>query len=152
IAKVTFTCESHEYWAELAKSDMPLVVDLYRDLLGDKTIGEGELVFLEDIYWDGEILYRRGDYNPWNHHNTTHGIVHLTAPVSRLGAAISQIALATIGRRDGGRELEDATRLLAACDPDMGAAGIENSADEAIVGVVGALARQRARITLRDPV
>jgi Dyp-type peroxidase family len=179
IRKVTFTCETIEYWWSLAqgyptrdydapppgerapaKGDLNTVLRLYRTLVGPE-VELADLVFPCDVYTATvdprgrrrrKKLYSAGEYNPWNRWNTANGLVHMSAPVNALTALVSQCAFATIGRRANGIEVRDPSRLMGQGGPMFGGGGINDFADNAIVGVVGSLARAGAMITICDPI
>ena len=73
--------------------DKKVLLDLYRKLV-DQRIELEDLVVKEPFVSPFGKL-NRGDYNPHNKWNTTHGIVHLSAPPNALTAEINLAALAT---------------------------------------------------------
>src|SRR5215831_13851427 len=152
IRSVTFTTESEEYWSFLAARDPSLLLERYQELVSPSVVLD-DLLFPQTVHRaDGGPPAKRGSYNPHNSWNTKLGIVHMTAPVNVIQAAIKQCALSTIGRRVNGIEIEDPIRMTAAMPPDKGGAGVNGASDLSIAGVVSSLARARARIAMQDPV
>jgi len=98
-----------------------------------------DLVCQEDIVTnDGQFLVRKGEYNPYNKWNTTHGIAHLCSPPNTLVAEIGLGAEATIPRKDG--------RGLTLAEPDAlifcaAYGGPDRNSDPTIGAAVNALAR-----------
>ncbi|MFM0336859.1 hypothetical protein [Paraburkholderia fungorum] len=158
ITRVTFTSEPPEYWFALyggtmdgSAVDFPgnkdLLLELYRRLVSPE-------VKLEDLQVQAPLRspfghLRPGDYNPHNKWNTTHGIVHLSAPPNALTAEIGLGADATQRYCDAkGNPVVDPDALIA------GAAigGPNRNSDPTIAATVNALARQGAMVTLVNPV
>lgn len=156
ILKVTFTCEGPEYWQALAggpsiydeegqspsdfgaTGDSDLLVQLYRELLGDQTIQKKEL-----FYENNPTVY-----NPWNVWNTSKGIVHLQQINNTLGAEINIGAQATVRRIKGGAEITEVTRLI--CCGGFGV--VERSSDPRMGIDINTRARQGFALTLRNPI
>ncbi|MFJ3950714.1 hypothetical protein SLV14_007614 [Streptomyces sp. Je 1-4] len=136
VTRVTFTCEGPEYWDVLAKTSPDTALSLYRRYISPE-------VQESDLFVNGE--YDR--YNKWNS-TTTHGAMHLIQKNNTLAAEIELAAAATIRRVIDGRELT-AEQELCLCS-DYGQP--ERNSDPHIGGSVNALARQKASITLADPV
>ncbi|MBG0831986.1 hypothetical protein HS041_30230 [Planomonospora sp. ID67723] len=137
ITRVTFTCEGPEYWEVLAQTRPDVVVDLYRRHVSPD-------VQRSDLFGpDGRYRPR----NEWNN-STTHGAMHLIQQSNTLDAEIELAAAATIRRVIDGRELTTAEELIN-CSK-YGAA--ERNSDPHIGQVVNSAARQRADISLADPV
>lgn len=175
IKKITFTCESPEYWtfvaggtkalvreedlplvAEVVEGDHDLLLKLYRRYVSTDAQLE-ELLYPHDVKLlvreDGEnkvyAWAARGDYNPYNKWNTTHGIMHLTHPANTLRAEINLAARGTVLRKNTqGSPVEDAVKLICC----SGYGGVNRSSDPTIGSVVNELARQGLSVTLRDPV
>ena len=137
ITKVTFTCESPEYWSFLAGSNRAKVVALYRE-------------FVSPDVREEDLFDSRGNYNRLNRWNstTTDGAMHLVQVNNTLTAEIEIAAAATIVREIDGRVLTGEQELIA-CGR-YGAAG--RNSDPHIGGEVNDLARQKADITLAEPV
>lgn len=137
IAKVTFTSEGPEYWRFLAAVNPDRVLALYREHVDPGVASE-------------HLFLRNGDYNPRNRWNnsTENGAMHLIQPNNTLGAEIELAAAATIVRRRGGAILTDAQDLI-----ECGAYGQgERFSDPHIGAEVNALAREKADVTLANPV
>ena len=136
ITRVTFTTEGPEYWQVLAALNPDKVVELYRKFISD------------DIVY--EDLFVNDRYNPFNRFNnsTTRGAMHLIQPSNTLGAEIELGAAATIRRVRNGTELTGAQELIL-CSR-YGAPG--RNSDPFIGEQVNALARQKADITINNPV
>ncbi|PKT73742.1 hypothetical protein CW362_06720 [Streptomyces populi] len=137
ITKVLFTCEGPEYWHLLAQSNPAEVLELYRTHINP------------DIQ-HSDLFGATGTYNPRNRWNdsTTDGAMHLIQPNNTLGAEIELAAAATIVRVVDGHELTTEQELIN-CSK-YGAP--ERNSDPHIGGSVNALARQKADVSLADPV
>ncbi len=136
ITKVTFTSEGPEYWEVLAALNPDKVLELYQRWVSS-TITKEDL-FVNDVY------------NPLNRFNnsTTRGAMHLIQPANTLGAEIELGAAATIRRVRNGAELTGAQELILCSrygEP-------ERNSDPFIGEQVNALARQKADITINNPV
>jgi hypothetical protein len=167
ILSVTFTSEPPEYWqalhgdelgsvdpktGELIKSmkfpgDPTRLVELYREFV-DAAIELEDLVCPVDLVDDGKVVYRKGEYNPYNRWNTTHGIMHLTHPANSLSAEIILGGDASVLRTSGGRTVADPDRLIACA----GYGGENRCSDPTIGGSVNQLAALGYDVTLADPV
>jgi hypothetical protein len=163
INKITFSSEPPEYWQALyggtyafddGKHSFPgspeRVLELYKQLVSPDVAPE-DLVAQHDVgpTTDGDLLVRKGEYNPYNKWNTTHGIVHLCAPPNTLLAEIQLGADGTVIRRnDRGRIIVEADPLI--CCARYG--GPDRNSDPTIGATINALARIGAYITLRNPV
>ncbi|MBB3265207.1 phosphatidylserine/phosphatidylglycerophosphate/cardiolipin synthase-like enzyme [Azospirillum sp. OGB3] len=136
ILHVSFTCEGPEYWEVLATLNPDKVVDLYREFVSPR-------VKREDLFLGGR-------YNRQNRFNrtTTDGAMHLIQRANSLRAEIELGAAATIRRIKSGVELSGAQELIL-CSA-YGEPG--RNSDPYIGEQVNALARQRAEITLNNPV
>ena len=94
IVRVTFTCESPEYWAILADASPQTVLGIYQEHISP------------DVR-EGDLFDSKGKYitrNRWNT-NTTAGAMHLVEENNTLGAEIELAAAATILRVIIGRTL-----------------------------------------------
>lgn len=137
ITRVTFTCEGPEYWEFLAATAPDKVLALYREFVSAE-------VQPEDLF-DSEGTYNR--QNRWNN-STSAGAMHLIQAANTLGAEIELAGGATVRRVLEGRELTGAQELI-----ECGRYGEpERHSDPKIGAEVNALARQRADITLNNPV
>lgn len=159
IRKVVFTSEPPEYWRALFGGTYDLdgngsaytfsgnpdrVLGLYRDMVGPD-VQLNDLIAVEDI----PGFVRKGEYNPYNKWNTTHGIVHLCAPPNTLTAEVQLGADASVLRQDRrGRLLVEPDALICCA----GYGGPDRNSDPTIGGSVNALARMGAYVTLRNPV
>jgi phosphatidylserine/phosphatidylglycerophosphate/cardiolipin synthase-like enzyme len=136
ITRVTFTCEGPEYWEVLAALNPDKVLALYQEHISPS-------VKREDLFVNGKYNRR----NPFNN-STTGGAMHLIQAANTLGAEIELGAAATIRRIRNGIELTGAQELIL-CSR-YGAAG--RNSDPFIGEQVNAMARQRADVTLNNPV
>ncbi|MFC5664929.1 hypothetical protein ACFP3U_18305 [Kitasatospora misakiensis] len=137
ITKVTFTCEGPEYWSMLAQTDPAAVLTLYR-------------TFVDPGVQHGDLFGVDGTYKPRNRWNdsTSHGAMHLIQRNNTLGAEIELAAAGTVVRLIDGQELTTEQQLI-----QCGMYGQpERNSDPHIGGAVNALARQKADISLADPV
>lgn len=136
ILRVNFTCEGPEYWHFLAATAPDKLLQLYRQLASPQV--------------QAADLFRNGGYDPLNKFNrsTSGGLVHLVQQANTLGAEIELAAAATIRRMRNGTELTDAQSLISCSrygEPSR-------NSDPHIGEQVNALARQRADITLNNPI
>ena len=137
ITKVTFTSEGPEYWDFLAKSTPSTALALYREHVS-------ELVRMEDLFDSF------GNYNPRNRWNnsSTNGVMHLIQRNNSLSAEIELAGGSSIVREKNGRLLT-AERELIECGKY---GGIERHSDPRIGSEVNSLTRQKANVTLANPV
>lgn len=136
IRRVTFTSESPEYWEFLARVNPDRVLELYRTHV-NPTVSH------EDLFPGGNYEKR----NRWNQ-STHEGAMHLIQGANTLGAEIELAAAATLVRRRNGTILTAEPELI-----DCGRYGErERFSDPHIGGEVNALARQKADVTLANPV
>jgi hypothetical protein len=169
IERVDFTTEGPEYWLFLAHGttvlyrdlgerppvevdgDLSLVVELYREHVNDR-ITEADLVWPTNVRvrtaggW--QLRHKKGEYNPFNRWNTTHGAMHLTHPASTLAAEIRLAADGSVVRSRAGRVVTDPDELI--CCSGYGDAN--RSSDPTIGATVNELARAGHVIALADPV
>jgi hypothetical protein len=137
IVKVTFTSEGPEYWEFLAAASPDRLVELYREHV-DPTVKP------QDLFPAGGGYEAR---NRWNN-STDGGAMHLIQGANTLGAEIELAAAATIVRRRNGALLTSERELI-----ECGRYGEpERFSDPHIGAEVNALARQKADITLANPV
>jgi hypothetical protein len=95
------------------------------------------------------VLALKGQYNPWNKWNTSHGIMHLNAPPNALSAEIQLGADATVlWKTQKGSAMSDPSPLI--CCAAYG--GPDRNSDPTIGATVNALARLGAMVTLPNPV
>ena len=137
IIRVTFTSEGPEYWEFLAALNSEKTLALYQEHVSPAVKPEH--------LFDAQGVYR--PRNRWNN-STTNGAMHLIQSNNTLGAEIELAAAATIVRQQGGRLLTDPQELI-----DCGRYGqAERHSDPFIGAQVNALARQKADVTLANPV
>ena len=137
ITRVTFTCEGPEYWQFLAATDQVKTLELYKTFVDPRAT-------LADLYPDGRTYNYRNRFN----NSTTGGAMHLIQGANTLRAEIDIVARATLQRRIGGRLLTGEKELI-----DCGGYGVgSRNSDPHIGGEVNALARQKARVTIANPV
>jgi hypothetical protein len=158
IKKIVFTSEPPEYYRALFgdqvegypfHGDRRELLELYRDLV-TPDVQAKDLVASEDLVAaSGDVLVKKGAYNPYNKWNTTHGIAHLAAPPNTLTAEIMLGADATVARKDArGKVLVEPEALI--CCARYG--GPDRNSDPTIGSTVNALARLGAMVTLQNPV
>jgi hypothetical protein len=169
ITQVDFTTEGPEYWLFLAHGtkvlyrdlgkpppvrvdgDLSLVVELYREYVNDQ-ITEADLVWPTNVQVRGAdgwyLRHKKGEYNPFNRWNTTHGAMHLTHPASTLDAEIRLAADGTVVRARAGKPVTDPDDLI--CCSGYGEPN--RSSDPTIGAAVNALARAGHAIALADPI
>jgi hypothetical protein len=137
ITRVTFTSEAPEYWIFLAKANPAAVLQLYKENVNAD-------VAADDLFTsDGNYRIR----NRWNDSTTT-GVMHLIQGANNLSAEIQLASDATILRNRNGSLLTGERELIECAhygEP-------ERFSDPHIGGEVNALARQKADITLANPV
>jgi hypothetical protein len=173
IRRISFTSEGPEYWRFLATGtrtffddgdprqnlvpgDRDVVTELYRRYVNQN-------VRTEDLFWNFDVAYfdeedngwrihprmRRGDYNPYNKWNSTHGCMHLTHPANTLQAEINLAAKATLLRQKAsGEDVTDITELI--CCSNYGE--VNRSSDPSIGASVNEFARQGFSVSLADPI
>jgi hypothetical protein len=136
ITRVTFTCESPEYWKNLAQESPAKVLELYKKYIS-ASVKKSD-------------LFSGADYEPrnkWNN-STTMGAMHLVQPNNTLFAEINIAVHSTIIRKIKGRLLTTERELI-----DCGGFGApERHSDPHIGGEINALARQQADVTIANPV
>ncbi|WP_437827198.1 hypothetical protein [Sorangium sp. So ce1153] len=134
ITRVAFTCEGPEYWRLLARVAPEKLLELYRELASPD-------VKEEDLFGpQGAYMLR----NRWNEA----AAVHLVQEANTLSAEIEIAAAATVVRSIGGEVLTGEQELIR-CGM-YGVAG--RNSDPHIGARVNSLARQRADVTLANPV
>lgn len=155
ITRISFTAEGPEYWEEMARLDPDLVLRLYQDLVNPA-------VQPTDLFWQFDVagrnldtgqfnlVFRRGQYNPYNKWNTTHGALHLTHPANTLGAEINLAADATVLRPAVAVQPAGTLAGRLICCAQYG--GVNRSSDPLIGAGVNGLARAGRAVTLADPI
>jgi len=136
ITRVMFTSEAPEYWILLARVNPSRVLDLYRKHVNPA-------VASADLFLNGKYDQR----NRWNN-STSEGAMHLIQRNNTLGAEIELAAAATVLRKRDGQVLTDERELINCAN--YGAP--ERFSDPHIGAEVNALARQKADLTLANPV
>lgn len=153
IARMSFSCEPPEYWSFLAEQDITLVVDLYRELLRQPTLQQPDICWPFDVYsppdskGKRQILFKKGDYNPWNEWNTSKGVVHLTHWANSLDAEVRLASDSSLGWTQPAGAV-DPHRLI--CCAGFG--GANRSSDPKIGSTVYGLAAQGLSIALANPI
>ncbi len=137
ITRVTFTCEGPEYWQFLAATAPQKVLELYQQFVSPT-------VQLSDLF------LANGRYNPrnvWNN-SSTNGVMHLIQPNNTLGAEIELAGGSSVVRSINGQLLTGERELI-----DCGKyGGRERHSDPRIGSEVNSLTRQKADVTLANPV
>lgn len=137
ITRVTFTCEGPEYWKFLAATSPDKVLELYRKFVSPD-VKQSDL-FTKDGRYDAR--------NPWNT-GTQQGAMHLVQRNNSLAAEIELAGGSSVVRVIGGRMLTGAQELIECGDYG----GRERNSDPHIGAVVNSLTRQKADVTLANPV
>ncbi len=136
IVRVDFTCEGPEYWEVLGALNPDKVVELYQTFVSASATRA-------DLF-TGVRYNRRNRFN----NSTKNGVMHLIQPANSLRAEIELGAAATIRRMRDGQEITNAQELIRCSRYGEDA----RNSDPHIGEQVNALARQRADITLNNPV
>jgi hypothetical protein len=152
ITRVMFTCENREYWYSLWRSSPAVVVEKYRELVGDQV--QEEDLYLLDSSGDPVIDRETGrpafnDLNKWNN-STTRGAVSLSSRPNALSAEILIAGQATSPREKNGQPVTGGNALL-----ECGPIGEPNrNSDPHISASVNALVRSPSnlQISLKNPV
>jgi len=168
ITRVIFTSEPPEYWMAMHgdtlmdiqgttykypfTGDKKHLLHLYHEYVS-KDVKAEELVFAHDYYTknnDGttSLVFKKGDYNPYNEWNSTKGIMHLAQPNNFVAAEIQLGADATILRHRQGKPVVQADALVCC----SGYGGTSRSSDPTIGASVNDLARLGAWVTIQNPV
>lgn len=139
ITRVSFTCETEDYFEFLAETDQDRLLAIYKDLVDPAFRDE---VRLQDIV-------QGGSYRGSNRWNTEHGALHLIQPNNNLYAEIMIAAQACIlRRRPDGTIITDSNELIECAG--YGEPG--RSSDPKIGAIVNEKARAGFSISLRNPV
>jgi hypothetical protein len=167
ITRVTFTSEPPEYWMAMHgdtlqdangnyaypfTGDRKLMLDLYHKYVS-KDVKIEDLQCKQDYYTyqdNGlpQMMFRKGDYNPYNVWNSTKGIMHLSHYNNFIAAEIQLGADATILREKNGKPVVQADALVCC----SGYGGTSRSSDPTIGASVNDLARLGAWVTIKNPV
>jgi hypothetical protein len=137
IVRITFTCEAPEYWAFLASAAPDRALALYRE-------------HIDPNVQLNELFLANGRYNPRNRWNasTVNGAMHLIQPSNTLSAEIELAAGASVVRMVGGNLLTGEQELI-----KCGQYGApERHSDPHIGAQVNSLTRQKADVTLQNPI
>lgn len=132
ITKVTFTTETPDYWRILFTKEPDVVVDKYRELLGEPSVVRSDLV----------IGTQYDKHNVWN---TTKGMVHLNVDFldntlsAAVGLAFGSANLGTPHARDN-YELQERT------------SSVPTNADPRVSMDGNTLIRRGLSVTLREPI
>jgi hypothetical protein len=139
ITRVSFTCETTQYFRFLSETDRPKLLQIYKQLVDPAHSVDVQLA----------DLVTGGNYNPRNKWNTTHGAVHLIQPNNNLYAEIQIAAQACVLRkRPDGTPITDSNELIECAR--YGAGG--RASDPKIGAIVNDKARQGYSVALRNPV
>lgn len=137
ITRVEFTCEGRAYWYYLWAQSPKLVTKLYQEHV-NLNIKEEDL-----SNSDGSYNHR----NKWNN-NTSTGAMHMIHRPNTIGAAIELAAGASNIRVVNGKTLTGEQELI-----KCGGYGDANrNSDPHIGAIVNSITRQKAKITLADPI
>jgi hypothetical protein len=140
ITRVTFTCEGPEYWSFLAETTPEVALDLYQQFVNPQ-------VKLDDLFRRVGSDRKYNPRNKWNE-STVEGAMHLIQVNNNLSAEIELAAGSSVVRKIGGRILDGEQELIK-CG-HYGGAG--RHSDPHIGGQVNSLTRQKADVTLENPV
>jgi hypothetical protein len=137
ITRVTFTCEGPEYWQFLAETTPQVALDLYRR-------------FVNPNVATNDLFLANGRYNPRNQWNssTLNGAMHLIQVNNSLGAEIELAAGSSVVRIINGQMLTGEQELIRCGQYG----GEERNSDPHIGAVVNSVTRQKADVTLANPV
>ena len=139
ITRVSFTCETTQYYNFLARTDRAKLLSIYKMLVDPE---QGAAVKIEDLIVGNQ-------YRPTNKWNTQFGAVHLIQPNNNLFAEVMIAAQACILRaRANGTPITDPSELINCAE--FGEDG--RASDPKIGAQVNALARHGDAISLRNPV
>ena len=137
ISRITFTCEGPEYWSFLANTSPQLALSLYREFVSPEVQKE-------------DLFFLNGRYNPRNKWNATtiNGAMHLIQQNNTLSAEIELAAGASVVRSINGKLLTGEEELIRCGQYG----GVERHSDPHIGAVVNSVTRQKADVTLANPV
>lgn len=139
ITRVSFTCETTQYFGFLARTDKAKLLTIYKDLVDPAFKNQ---VHIEDLIVNNQ-------YAPINKWNTEHGAVHLIQTNNNLFAEVMIAAQSCILRKAAnGSPVTDPAGLIR-----CGVGGAPGRAsDPKIVADVNSIARDKSSISLRNPV
>jgi hypothetical protein len=137
ITRVTFTCEGPEYWSFLANTTPDVALALYRQ-------------FVSPDVKEEDLFLANGRYNARNKWNATtvNGAMHLIQPNNTLTAEIELAAGSSVTRVVGGKILTGEEELIRCGQYG----GVDRHSDPHIGALVNSLTRQKADVTLANPV
>ena len=139
ITRVSFTCETTQYFDFLARTDKAKLLSIYKDLV--------DPAHQEEVQIDQLVLGAK--YQPKNRWNTSDGAVHLIQPNNNLYAEVLIAAQACILRkRPDGTSITDSAELIDCAGYGEGG----RASDPKIGAIVNDKAREGYSITLRNPV
>ena len=139
ITRVSFTCETTQYYRFLAESDPDKLLQIYKDLVAPAFSSKVKI---------GDLI-SGGVYRPENKWNTSHGAIHLIQPNNNLFAEVMIAAQACILRcEDDGTPISDSDALIKCAG--FGEPG--RSSDPRIGAIVNLKASEGFSISLRNPV
>jgi hypothetical protein len=174
ITRITFTCEPPDYWSVVAQgypspffmlpgAQTPKrrrdagrpdrLLARYHQLVGPD-VQLADLVFVQDLFDrpgrpGRRLMFRAGEYNPWNVWNVERGIVHLSHPANTLGEEIELVGDATVLRATASGRPIQAAKCLLCCG---GFGDVNRSSDPAIGAAVNELARAGYAVTIANPI
>jgi hypothetical protein len=139
ITRVSFTCETAQYYDFLARSDRSALLSIYKSLVDPAHSNE---IRIQDLIVNNK-------YRPRNKWNTRFGAVHLIQQNNNLFAEIMIAAQACILRkRANGTAITDPSELI-----NCAGFGEDGRASDPKIGaLVNAIARHGDAISLRNPV
>jgi hypothetical protein len=139
IIRVSFTCETTQYYDFLARTDRNKLLEIYKQLVDPAQANDVAI---------GDLIVN-GRYQPENKWNTEHGAIHLIQPNNTLPAEVMIAAQACILRkRANGTPITDPSELINCAE--FGEDG--RASDPRIGAAVNARARSGDAISLRNPV
>jgi hypothetical protein len=139
ITRVSFTCETTQYYAFLAQRQPATLLQIYRDLV--------DPAFKDQVKLSDLVV--GGSYRGENRWNTEHGAVHLIQPNNNLFAEVMIAAAACILRRNPNGTVATDPNYLIDC-ARYGEAG--RASDPKIGAIVNEKARRGYSVSLRNPV
>ena len=136
--------------------DRKLLLDLYHQYVSPQ-VKLADLACQHEYYFfqpnaagkqEKVVVFRKGDYNPYNKWNSTEGIMHLAHPNNFVAAEIQLGADATVLRQKNGQPVVQADALVCCA----GYGGTSRSSDPTIGASVNDLARLGAWVTIQNPI
>ncbi|HEX8650245.1 MAG TPA: hypothetical protein VF708_05345 [Pyrinomonadaceae bacterium] len=137
ITRVTFTSEAPEYWRFLASVNPKRVLQNYQKFVSPN-------VQMSDLFDSQGRYISRNIFN----NSTSNGAMHLVQGANTLSAEIELAADSSIVRVINGQMLTDEQKLI-----QCGRYGVETrNSDPHIGGQVNSITRQKADVTISNPV